>query len=568
MLRCLLRAQNFELATRGFTTFGAYRSISSQGAPFNGLPHHHAVTSDTEATRQQLELDPNLEGFFDDDLVESVKKGAKSDSVDKDFNDLLDPSEVPILGKDDIDPSTFAPHSMPGSPVTMTTEEFLSQLKNQKPIQEQEPIVRSIFRNTESIKKNDPPLPTTSELPELPESFHVHNFERFIDFMHRGDIPTPKSIPKNASLESLVESDLPVGFISRFNDPRLNLSIERYIYKHLPDPKNNRFAKRLVLYRNSPCIVIGKNQNPYKEINFRMANMYKIPILRRYSGGGTVVHDLGNVNFSFIADKSLFNRTGFSNILVERLNALVGKTYLDYNLPRFILTTNSKGDIVDAGNMHKVSGSAYQLSGGRSLHHGTMLLNVNMKLLSGLLKLSKETKKCVEDRCIDSVPSPVENVNMDEEVFEYSCVNAFASSYGVPSFLKRPGFDNVDVLKFGNSECQVVKVDDLDELPQEVIDEYNTFKSWEWVFGRTPKFKLRFQAGDELEVCLHIDHGKVKEMELSRDEPKLDRLSERLGDVLFRGDKVAELIDDNSLRRTFAWNIDQMLDYEGLGVSQ
>lgn len=494
--------------------------------PISHIPPLAGLETPTneDLVKQQLELDPNLEAFFDKDDVTNI---AKDDTKD-DFDTLLEASDLSFD-----DPEV--------GPVTMTTEEFVRKMGHQK---------------------SDHYTPE-----DLPSSFNVANFDKYIDFMHRGDVPTPDNLPNNATLESLVESELPLTVISRLHDPRLNLSIERYIYNHLPDPKKHLFAKRLVLYRNSQCIVMGKNQNPYKEINFHMANMLQVPILRRYSGGGTVVHDLGNVNFSFIADKEAFTRTGYTELLIDLLNGLVGKEYQHYEMPQFELAVNDKGDMISAATQHKVSGSAYQISKGRSLHHGTMLLNADLKMMSQLLKLSTEKRQSITDKCIKSIPSPVENVRMDPSIFAYSCLNAFSSTYGVPSFLKRLHYDNVDLFKFGSSECQVLKIDDLSMLPKEVTDEYNRFKEWEWIFGRTPKFSLTFDIGS-LNVDLHVEKGVLKDMKLNRSEPELDKLTNQLGHVSFRSDEIAPLIKDASLRKAFVWNIDQGLDYKRLGIDK
>ena len=46
----------------------------------------------------------------------------------------------------------------------------------------------------------------------------------------------------------------------------------------------------LLLYRDEPCVVIGRNQNPWKEVNMEAARRAGVPWIRRRSGGGTVYH--------------------------------------------------------------------------------------------------------------------------------------------------------------------------------------------------------------------------------------------------------------------------------------
>ncbi len=540
--------------------------FSSQRVLYHNGPFERGISltntaSSTDAIKDQLELDENLEGFFDENLVKQTKKSQESAQGELNSHKSFPPKQE----FDTLDPSDIPVYDEKGN---------LTALDSPKPSNKISPLLSShigsnisssdILRGSNRKLDDDSTriLLENRNSSRLPESFSTNNFKIFMDFFHYGDSPNPNRVPTNAKLEDLVDSKLPMVFISRFRDPRINLSIERYIYNHLPDAKKNQFAKRLVLYRNSPCIVIGKNQNPYKEINLHLANILQIPILRRYSGGGTVCHDLGNVNFSFMAGKSLFNRTGFTNILIRTLNSIVGKKFDNIKFPKFQLTTNAKGDMINSINQRKVSGSAYQLSRGRYLHHGTMLLNADLHVMSSLLHLSPEKKKCIEDKSIKSIPSPIQNISMDPELFEYCCVNSFSSNYGVPSFLSNPANNNLLNLKFGNAECRVMKLDNITDLPEEVIKEYNTFKSWNWVFGRTPKFKLHFRVGRDIDICLHVHDGKIVEMEASKDLSSLSRLKANLGKVDFRGSDVSHYIEDANIAKGFEWNIDQGVHYQ------
>ena len=80
-----------------------------------------------------------------------------------------------------------------------------------------------------------------------------------------------------------------------------------------------------------------KNQNPWQEVNLPVLNSLGVPMLRRRSGGGTVVHDLGNVNYSYMTTKANFDRHKFASYIVEAVNQAS---------PRFKIETNERGDIV------------------------------------------------------------------------------------------------------------------------------------------------------------------------------------------------------------------------------
>ena len=80
-------------------------------------------------------------------------------------------------------------------------------------------------------------------------------------------------------------------------DPRFNLALEQYIFDQMP-----RKRSYLMLWRNDRTIVVGKHQDTFAEINADYVRANQIQVVRRLSGGGAVYHDLGNVNFTFIAD--------------------------------------------------------------------------------------------------------------------------------------------------------------------------------------------------------------------------------------------------------------------------
>lgn len=64
-------------------------------------------------------------------------------------------------------------------------------------------------------------------------------------------------------------------------------------------------TKILFLWQNSPCVVIGRAQNPWLECNLEAMDNDKIPMVRRQSGGGTVYHDYGNLNYTIISTKKI-----------------------------------------------------------------------------------------------------------------------------------------------------------------------------------------------------------------------------------------------------------------------
>lgn len=93
-------------------------------------------------------------------------------------------------------------------------------------------------------------------------------------------------------------------FISQSNDIFTNLALEDWLYK------NFNFINHhiLLLWRNSPAVVIGRHQNPWLEVNTSVLSEHGIEIARRNSGGGTVYHDNGNLNLTFFTPREHYNR--------------------------------------------------------------------------------------------------------------------------------------------------------------------------------------------------------------------------------------------------------------------
>ena len=177
---------------------------------------------------------------------------------------------------------------------------------------------------------------------------------------------------------------------SNTNDPYFNLAMEEYLTKNINE-------SILYLYQNSPSVIIGKNQNPHSEVGIDFIKKQNIKLVRRLSGGGSVYHDLGNLNYAFILkDKKdeIYNFKKFSQPIVDVLN----KLNLDVNF-------TGRNDLVI--NELKISGSAQYVSGNNLLHHGTLLYDVDFSNVSHILKPNSNKLK---SKGVKSVSSRVTNI--------------------------------------------------------------------------------------------------------------------------------------------------------------
>lgn len=170
-------------------------------------------------------------------------------------------------------------------------------------------------------------------------------------------------------------------------DPFFNLSAEEYLLRE----KSEDF---FLLWRNEPCIVIGKNQVAADEINPDYVSARSLPVVRRMTGGGAVYHDAGNLNFSFIQNGEP-NRAALCGPVIEVLRSLGVEAEL-----------SGRNDITVDGR--KVSGTAMCSHGGRSLFHGTLLISTDLEAMSEALK-PDETK--LIGHGVKSVRSRVANLS-------------------------------------------------------------------------------------------------------------------------------------------------------------
>ncbi|KAL6932827.1 uncharacterized protein HGUI_01643 [Hanseniaspora guilliermondii] len=338
--------------------------------------------------------------------------------------------------------------------------------------------------------------------------------------------PTPEtSYEENANIEEiespqkfieLIKSDSKFCIVSKSTDPIYNLSMEDFIFRNTPIDKSNLAStfksQRLMLYVNEKTCVFGKNQNPFKEVNLKSKLLKKnggaYNLVRRYSGGGTVVHDTGNVNYSYLTSRNEFDQKFFNSFIVNLVNKHLSLTQthvLDVpidiaNAQKNYLSLNERGDITCNG--YKVSGSAFKIALNKSYHHGTMLINSNLKEFSKImrpkLKKSEVTNNGIrydleefsEETDVNSVRSPIENLKIltgdvlsTPEQFIQILVNGFKTLFSHSSNIKTysisPGVVNfVDVYE----ACRDLNLKNTSKGFVELATE-------DWTYRHTPSFK-------------------------------------------------------------------------------
>ncbi|TDV23570.1 lipoate-protein ligase [Mycoplasmopsis mustelae] len=271
-------------------------------------------------------------------------------------------------------------------------------------------------------------------------------------------------------------------YISEQTSPFYNLPLEEIMTK---DESNTEDI--IYLYQHANDVIIGRNQNAYKEVKFDVLERDHIGLYRRLSGGGAVYHDLGNLNFSFItSDKSEHSYEKFLEPVLNFLRSLG----LDAQF-------KGRNDLVVNGA--KFSGNAQFIYKNKIVHHGTILFNVDLTRLSTVLNPSKLK---MESKGINSARQRV--TNLFNELKEKMTIEEFKNKF-IRFLMQRY---NAKLL----------------EIPQKYKDQIPELRairsSQEWVLGKNPEFSFyseRKTDGGILQISANVKENKIAEIKFEGD---------------------------------------------------
>lgn len=295
-------------------------------------------------------------------------------------------------------------------------------------------------------------------------------------------------------------------------DPWYNLSLEECLFNNI---KENEVI--LYLWQNDKTVVIGRNQNPWRECRYNELEQDGGKLARRLSGGGAVYHDLGNLNFTFIAKEKLFNINKHLQVIIEAVK-----------LFKINAEFSGRNDILVDGR--KFSGNAFYYSENNCYHHGTLLVSSDINKLSKYLQVSKEK---IKSKGIKSVESRVVNLNS---------INSHINITNLSKSLE------ISFQHLYNSEIREIKIFDGDSSKFENL--YEKYSSWKWRYGETPNFEInfynRFLWGD-LDINLNLKDGFICDVAIFSDslDTKLIRdIEEAIKNQRFTKNHIIEKVDN------------------------
>ena len=279
------------------------------------------------------------------------------------------------------------------------------------------------------------------------------------------------------------ENNSEMLFIERSRtDPFFNLAAEEYVFRNFKEDEV------IMLWRNKPSVIIGKHQNPYREINVPFASKNHLPVIRRISGGGTVYHDPGNLNFTFIRSLQSNYAVDYKAFLLPVISIL--------NRWQIPCELSGKSDLIV--HQRKISGNSQHIFRNRVLHHGTLLYSTDLENLKNAL--ANNTSRYM-DRSIRSNPVPVANISEflndppPVEIFQERLTDEIMNSFSPILRIPLSASDENAILSLSEEKYQ----------------------AWEWNYGYSPPYQVYPQFllhGKQIKMEISVRHGIVRKIHI------------------------------------------------------
>lgn len=294
----------------------------------------------------------------------------------------------------------------------------------------------------------------------------------------------------------------PKLYFSKTYNPGKNLGYEEWMMANIEEDEVVFF-----LWQNEKTIVIGRNQNPWKECRLDIMKEDGIRLVRRISGGGAVYHDLGNLNFTFIAHEKNYDLEKQLNVIIQAL-AKFG-VHAEFS---------GRNDITVDGQ--KFSGNAFVKENGVCMQHGTLLIDVDMASLGQYLSVSPLK---IKSKGIDSVKSRVVNLStlsteINIESMKEKLMESFAALYGMS-----------EEVHFFTNEGE---------------NDMHKYDKWEWNFSEAPDFDVSIEEKYDwgiIDLNFKVVDGIITDCAVFTDSISIEGFQE-LSEILLGGEFTNQYI--------------------------
>lgn len=258
-------------------------------------------------------------------------------------------------------------------------------------------------------------------------------------------------------------------YISPFTDPYINLAAEQQLFR--------TETEALYLWQNRNCIIAGRNQNLYIEADMQYAKFEDILPVRRLTGGGTVYHDLGNLNYSFITKEEDVEKMRYTVIQVLQRNG-ISAVY------------SGRNDLLVCGR--KCGGTAWLYDEGKVLYHGTLLVNTNLEQMKRVLTPAKLK---LRSKAIPSTRSRVINLSeINSDISVNKLIQSFEDYF----------------------QCTCIPIC----LDEQIRKDAESLSDREWIFGECPSYEAVHEVKIDdgiIQVCLSISDGRIADIQVYHD---------------------------------------------------
>lgn len=304
------------------------------------------------------------------------------------------------------------------------------------------------------------------------------------------------------------------------HDARVNLAVEYYLLNEveLDEPI-------LLFYINDNSIIVGKNQNTFEEVNTDYVNEHDVTVVRRFSGGGAVYHDLGVLCFCFLTKDDGNSFRDFKKFTSPVIGGLHKMGVEGAEL-------RGRNDLVIDDK--KFSGNAMYSKNGRLTAHGTLMFDSEIEAVVGALRPKKHK---LESKGIKSIRSRVTNIKpyLSDE-YQYMNAKDFKEKLLLNIF----DVDNIsEVKEYKLTEEDWQKIDKFAE-------KYTA--NWDWNYGKSPKFDLerseRLSVGT-VEVKMNVNRGIIEDLKIYGDFFGLGEISD------VESKLIGKTYEEESIRDTF-----------------